>query len=46
MHRGKLRVTNGSDNSGDLSLRDACLEKPRVCAKDLSPKAMLAVEKE
>ena len=52
MDIGKPRVTNGSDNSGDLSLRDACLGKPRVCAKDLSPQAMLipdanaAVEKE
>ena len=41
MDIGKPRVTNGSDNSGDLSIGDACLGKPRVCAKDLSPQAML-----
>ena len=33
MDIGKPRVANGSDNSGDVSLRDACLGKPRVCAK-------------
>ena len=39
-------------NSGLMSLRDACLGKPRVCATDLSPQAMLipdakaAVDKE
>ena len=33
-----------TDNSGDLSLRDACFGKPRVCEKELSPKQ--AVEKE
>ena len=27
MDIGKPSFTNGSDNSGDLSLRDACLEK-------------------
>ena len=32
------RVTNGSDNSGNLSLRDVCFGKPRVCAKDFHPK--------
>ena len=30
---GKPRVTNGSDNSGDLSLRDASLGKPRSMNK-------------
>ena len=39
VHTNEPRVTNGSDNSGNLSLRDACLGKPRVCAKDLSPQA-------
>ena len=33
MYTQEPRVTNGSDDSGDLSLRDACLGKPRVCAK-------------
>ena len=37
VHTNEPSVTNGSDNSGDLSLRDVCLAKPRVCAKDLSP---------
>ena len=37
MDIGKPRVTHSSDISGDMSLRDACLGKPRVCAKDLSP---------
>ena len=41
---GEPRVTNGSDDSGDLSLRDACLGKPRACAKDLSPHAMLIAD--
>ena len=30
---GKPRVTNGSDNSADLSFRDACLGKPRSINK-------------
>ena len=34
---GKPRVTYGSEDSGSLSLRDASLGKPRICAKDLSP---------
>ena len=33
MDIGKPRVTNGSDNSGDLSFRDACLGKPRSMKK-------------
>ena len=33
MYTQEPRVTNGSDDSGDLSLRDACFGKPRVCAK-------------
>ena len=33
MDIGKPRVTNGSDNSGDLSLRDACLGKPKSMNK-------------
>ena len=37
---GEPRVTNGSDDSGDLSLRDACLGKRRECAEDLSRQPM------
>ena len=33
MDMAKRRVTNGSDNSGALSLRDACLGKPRSMNK-------------
>ena len=46
VHTNEPSVTNGSDNSGDLSLRDVCLGKPRVCAKDLSPQAMLIPDDE
>ena len=52
VHIGEPTVTNGSDDSGDLSLRDACFGKPRVCAKVLAPQAMFipgakaAVDKE
>ena len=46
VHTNEPSVTNGSDNSEDLSLRDVCLGKPRVCAKDLSPQAMLIPDDE
>ena len=46
VHTNEPSVTNGSDNSGDLSLRDVCFGKPRVCAKDLSPQAMLIPDAE
>ena len=52
MDIGKPRVTNGSDNSGDLPFRDASLGKPRSMKKrsftpiKLIPDAKAAVDKE